>query len=287
MSKRKNIIGIRIYKIIILLFLSINSILFSQKINTDSLYSNVLNRIWKYNLYLPQKYAESDSMKIIYLLHGSGGNENDWNQGITIIDSLIKDNIISQMIAVSPASGTSWWVDGIEPFERAFIDDLIPHIEKKYKVNRSRSGNYIAGFSMGGYGALRYALTYPNKFSFAILLSPALYDQLPPAGSSAIVSESFGKPFNTKIWTRKNYPNLLRSDILKANPVELFIVSGDDDWNHPEGIIYNIDWQVNLLYSKYHKELKYPAELRIFNGGHDWLLWTKGLIEALKFAEKD
>jgi enterochelin esterase-like enzyme len=72
---------------------------------------------------------------------------------------------------------------------------------------------------------------------------------------------------------------------LKNNPVELFIVAGDDDWNHPEGTEYNIDWQVNLLYSKYHKELEYPAELRIINGGHDWSLWNKGLIDAMKLLK--
>lgn len=285
MPSLKKILSMRLVITSVFISISFNSILFSQIITTDSLFSSLLNRNWKFNVYLPPNYSDSDSIKIIYLLHGSGGDENDWNEGIILIDSLINDKLICQMIAVAPASGTSWWVDGNEPFEKAFFEELRPYIEKKYKVKRSRNGNYIAGFSMGGYGALRYALAYPNKFSIAILLSPAIYNKLPPDGSSAIKSGSFGRPFNAEVWIKRNYPNLLTSNLLKNNPVELFIVAGDDDWNHPEGTEYNIDWQVNLLYSKYHKELEYPAELRIINGGHDWSLWNKGLIDAMKLLK--
>jgi enterochelin esterase-like enzyme len=217
------------------------------------------------------------------LLHGSGGNENDWNEGISLIDSLIKGSLIDPLIAISPSTGTSWWVNGKENYETAFFNDLKPYIEMNFKIDKLRSSTFIAGFSMGGYGVLRYALTHPNEFSNAIILSPALYNILPPKGSSAIESGSFGKPFNQDLWNEKNYPSLISSYALKNNPVNLFIVAGDDDWNHPEGVEYNIDWQVNLLYSIYNKQLNFPAELRIFDGGHDWELWKKGLKEALLF----
>ncbi len=257
------------------------SSLFSQNIITKSIYSESLGREWNYNIYLPPNYEIQDSLLIIYLLHGSNGNENDWNEGINLIDSLIKECLIPSIIAVSPSTGTSWWVDGKENFETAFFKELKPYIEKNFKVDKSRSSTFLAGFSMGGYGALRYALVYPNEFSAAILLSPAIYNDFPPEGSSAIESGSFGVPFENETWKMKNYPDLLNSEMCKNNPINLFIVAGDDDWNHPEGIEFNIDWQVNLLYSEYHKKLKYPAELRIYDGGHDWDLWKKGLKEGL------
>ncbi len=268
-------------KIVVAFNLLFISNLHSQDIKIESLKSEILKRDWRYSVYLPPCYSERNSFKIIYLLHGSGGDENDWNKGISLIDSLIKKNVIEPVITVSPSSGTSWWVNGKENFETAFFLELKPFIEKKYKVEKSREAIFIAGFSMGGYGALRYALIRPDLFSAAILLSPALYNNLPPENSSAIESGSFGNPFDKDLWISKNYNTILDSTRLKNYPVKLFIAAGDDDWNHPEGIQYNIDWQANLLYSKYHKELNYPAELRIYNGGHDWKLWERALLEAL------
>lgn len=256
--------------------------IFAQNLTTKEFYSTELKRNWRFNLYLPPGYDTLDrKYPVLYLLHGSGGNEYDWDPGIQLIDSLIRYDSIKPVIAVAPASGTSWWVDGKEKFESAFIKDLIPFIELNYKAYRDRERRFVAGFSMGGYGALRYSLAYPELFSAAILLSPSIYNDLPPQGSSAIESGVFGNPFNQVIWKNKNYPVLLVKLNEKQLDVFLYIASGDDDWNHPEGFEYNIDWQVNLLYSHYHKKCNYPAELRILNGGHDWNIWLKMLKEAL------
>ncbi len=259
--------------------------IYAQSLETKSFFSKSLDRDWHFNLYLPPGYDNENCYSIIYLLHGSGGNETDWNPGIKLIDSLIINGVISPIIAVAPSSGTSWWIDGLENFESAFFNDLIPYVENTYQVCNQRDKRFIAGFSMGGYGALRYSLTHPDLFSAAILLSPALYDELPPPESSARESGAFGKPFDENIWIQKNYPTILLKSNDDKEKVLLIITVGDDDWNHPEGINYNIDWQANLLFSKYNKELGGPAELRVYNGGHDWNLWLEAFSESLIFLE--
>lgn len=268
---------------ILISFLSLK--IYAQSLETKSFFSKSLDRDWRFNLYLPPEYDNGNCYSIIYLLHGSGGNETDWNPGIKLIDSLIINGVISPLIAVAPSSGTSWWVNGIENFESAFFNDLVPHIENTYQVYNQKNKRFIAGFSMGGYGALRYSLTHPDLFSVAILLSPALYDELPPPGSSARESGAFGKPFDENLWVQKNYPTILLKSNNDKEKVLLIITAGDDDWNHPEGTKYNIDWQANILFSKYNKELGAPAELRIYNGSHNWDLWQKALYESLLMLE--
>ena len=71
------------------------------------------------------------------------------------------------MIIVTPDGFTSFYIntaDGKLNYEDFFIKELIPHIEKTYKVKAEKRFRGIAGLSMGGYGALMYALKYPNLF---------------------------------------------------------------------------------------------------------------------------
>lgn len=246
--------------------------------------SETLGRSWAYSIYLPDGYEGSNlEYPVIYLLHGSGGDETSWNEGIAVIDRLIEDGTIPPTIAVAPASGRSWWTDSIEPFETATVQDLIPEIDSSYRTVESREGRGIAGFSMGGYGALRYALVYPDVFGAAVLLSPALYDDQPPPDSSARSTGAFGDPFEPELWTERNYPATLESYAEGEHEVPVFIAVGDDDWNEPAGWEYNVEYQSVRLYERLNKETGSPAELRVVNGAHDWELWEPMFAEGLEY----
>lgn len=246
--------------------------------------SSTLERSWAYSIYLPDGYEDSNlEYPVIYLLHGSGGDETSWNEGIAVIDSLIEDGTIPPTIAVSPASGRSWWTDSVEPFETAVIQDLIPEIDSNYRTIESREGRGVAGFSMGGYGALRYALVYPDVFGAATVLSPALYDDQPPPDSSARSTGAFGDPYDPDLWTERNYPATLKTYIEGGNEVPIFIAVGDDDWNEPAGWEYNVEYQAVRLYERLNKEAGSPAELRVVNGEHDWELWSPMFAEGLSY----
>lgn len=254
------------------------------EILTDTLFSSMPGEDWPVRVWLPDGYdADSENLwPVLFLLHGSGGDIHDWDFVFPLMDSLIREKIIAPFVAVSPASGTSWWVDGKKPFESAFIRELIPYVTEKFNLSHNRDFRCIAGFSMGGYGALRYGLMYPELFGSAILLSPAIYNSLPPKESSARSSGAFGNPFRSGVWKKRNYPAILPDYLKKGNPVFFFIGAGDDDWNHPEGFQYNVEQQAVLLYGIMNKKHKIPAELRIVNGGHNWKLWKPLLVEGLK-----
>ena len=251
-----------------------------------SFFSAQIKSDWKYKVYLPAGYHDNKEFKypVVYLLHGSDGDEHDWDFIYPILDSLIVSKDIPPMISVSPSTGTSWWVNSESiPYESAFFQDLIPEIDNNFRTISKKEARGIVGFSMGGYGTLRYALGYPHYFGSAMILSAAIYDNLPPEGSSARTSGAFGIPFNEKTWNDRNYPSSLQYYLKNELQVPLFIATGDDDWNHEEGFEYNVEQQAVLLYGKLHKEGGSPAELRIINGGHTKDVWSRAFIEGIQY----
>jgi enterochelin esterase-like enzyme len=250
--------------------------------------SKELNRTWNYTVFLPEGYdSSSKKYPVIYLLHGNGDDENDWQNGYDILDSLINNKIIPPVIAVTPSGKRSWWVNTSERFESAAINELIPEIDSLYNTVSSRDGRMIAGYSMGGFGALRYGLVYPDLFRACAIFSPALYNEEPPEGSSARSTGAFGNPFDINLWNELNYPSSIKKYMKNNFEVFFYVGAGDDDWNHAEGKKYNVEYQTMILYQHLNKELKIPAELRIINGGHSWKVWKPLFIEAVKlFLQK-
>lgn len=254
------------------------------QLTTQEFSSPTLGRSWTFNVYLPAGYEGSNlEYPVLYLLHGANGNESSWNEGIGVLDELAKAGEIPPTVAIAPASGYSWWVDTLEPFETALMTDLIPHVNATYRTIEAREGRAIAGYSMGGYGALRFALAYPEAFGAATLLSPALYDRQPPSDSSARSTGAFGNPFDPKLWTALNYPSNLEAYAGKGLQVPMFLAVGDDDWNEPAGWEFNVEYQTVLLFERLNKEGGSPAELRIANGEHDWELWRPMFTEGLSY----
>lgn len=273
-------------------------------LNSDATEGNKM----AYKIYTPHGYDNEGTTlyPVVYLLHGSGGTAASWDKFWPIVDSMIEQGTIPPIIAVAPVTGNSYWVDSDKygSVETAVTQDLIPWIDSQYRTNATREGRGLAGFSMGGYGALRYALAYPNLFSGATLLSPAIQDGEAPATSGAVERGSFGEPFDPAVWAAKNYPQALQSYSAQSDAVPMFIIAGDDDWNHlsekedlpGDAYKYNMEMQAVNLYQKIHRSNVFglafdkweevpgsPAELRIINGGHNMDVWAAGFEQGLPY----
>ena len=256
---------------------------FAGNIVTREMDSKTLGRKWNYNVYLPSGYETSiEKYPVLYLLHGNAQNYASWaNDGHiqATADALIAAGDIPAAIIVMPDAGTTWYVDRKEPMESAILKDLIPAIEKEYRVKADRANRAIAGLSMGGYGAMRFALKYPEMFSAAGLLSPAIYDPAPPENSSARRAGVFGSPdFNVDVWKSLSYPALWDSYLTKQQPVPMYIVSGDDD-------VFHIELSATEFYELLRNN-KQPAELRIVDGGHTWQVWSATIGDVMKYIFK-
>ena len=226
--------------------------------------SAALDRNWSYAVYLPDGYDTSIlRYPVLYLLHGNGGNLYTWvNDGHIqqTADALIARGDIPPCVIVMPDAGTSWFVDRKE----------------NWKVLTSRSGRLVAGLSMGGYGAMRFSLKYPELFAAAALLSPAIYDPEPPENSSARRVGVFGSPdYDAAIWKAYNYPALWDAYLAKKLPVPIYVNSGDDD-------DFFIESEATRFYSLLRRN-KQPAELRIVDGAHVWAVWESTIGDAMKY----
>jgi enterochelin esterase-like enzyme len=254
--------------------------LLASTVISRSFHSDALGRDWAYTIYLPTGYRhDAGRLPVLYLLHGNNGDANDWiAQGHlqSAADALIEHKDMPPVVIVMPQGGTDWYVDRKEKMETAFFNDLLPEIEARYAVSTQRGGRMIGGVSMGGFGALRYAMTQPERFCGALLLSPAIYPNEPPRASAARRVGVFGeREFDARVWHELNYPAQWDRYMSRPYRLPMFIAAGDDD--------LAIQSDASSLYTRL-RLAGNPAALRIIDGGHTWDVWSALLPAALKYT---
>jgi enterochelin esterase-like enzyme len=252
----------------------------ASTVDTRAFHSNALQRDWSYVVYLPPGYrADGPRYPVLYLLHGNDDDAHHWiTQGRlqTAADALIARKDIPPVVIVMPQGGTDWYVDRKEKIETAFFSELLPYIESRYAVSNERKSRAIGGVSMGGFGALRYAMRAPDRFCGVLLLSPAIYSSEPPPQSAARRVHVFGEQrFDADVWHALNYPALWQRYMSQPYRLPMFIAAGDDD--------LVIQAEASLLYTHL-REAGNPAALRIIGGGHNWDTWAALLPAALKYG---
>lgn len=122
-------------------------------------------------VYTPPGYTKDKKYPVLYLLHGIGGDENEWRRGgvpDVILDNLTAEKKLAPMIVVMPNGRASKDVTARSPFnqqspafaafEKDLLEDLIPFIEKTYPVKADRESRALAGLSMGGGQSLNFGL---------------------------------------------------------------------------------------------------------------------------------
>lgn len=132
-------------------------------------------------LYTPPGFSKNKKYPVLYLLHGIGGDPNEWLYGgnpQVILDNLYADGKIVPMIVVMPNGRAmkddrpvgnvfdSVKVRAFATFEKDLLNDLIPYIEKTYPVLKDRESRAIAGLSMGGGQSLNFGLGNLDKFAW-------------------------------------------------------------------------------------------------------------------------
>jgi S-formylglutathione hydrolase FrmB len=130
-----------------------------------------------YNVYTPPG-AGNERLPVIYFLHGAGGTENsDAGAFSGLVGKLIDRKEIAPAICVFPNGGMSGYQDREETKvmgETLIIKELIPQIDRTHRTRSGKDGRVIAGFSMGGAGAVRLSLKHPKLFSAAASWAGAL-----------------------------------------------------------------------------------------------------------------
>ena len=259
---------------------------FAGDVTARSMKSAALNADFRYTIYLPDGYEGSRlRYPVLYLLHGNGGNENEWlvqGQVHPTVDKLIQGGKVQPFIIVMPGGGTSWWANGNkERAEDALIKELIPHIDATYRTIAAREGRMIAGLSAGGFGTVNAVMKFPELFVSAAALSPAVYSPTPPSHSSAMRVHPFQKDgkFDQASWDRLNYTASLEAYKARKLVVPMYINSGDHD-------TFSIAYHAAGLFQKLFEYQPKQVEYRVVDGDHEWSVWRDSIGDAVGYMTR-
>lgn len=270
---------------VLLVLLSVCSAAHAESTLTrETLNSAVLGRPFPFMVYLPDGYNRGDlNYPVLYLLHGAGGDEMAWSKegGIkATADRMIRQGDIPPAIILMPGCRGCWWVDGArDRAETAFWQEFVPAVEQRYRVLAERNGRLLAGLSAGGYGAVRFAMRYPDRILATAALSPAVYADVPPALSSARTQPPFLRhdgSFDAAAWQARNYTSLIGKYLRQKERVAFYLVSGDNDR-------FGIAFETMTLFKQLWTQQPEETELRIVDGDHTWTIWSKSIENAMRY----
>lgn len=247
-----------------------------------TIYSHILGDSVKYAIYLPTGYETDErNYPVFYLLHGLSDDYRSWSQQgdiQRITDRAIANGTACDMIIVMPDGKDHWYVnsyDGKVRYEEMFFKELIPSIDSAYRTRTEREFRAVGGLSMGGQGALLYAVKHPGIFRTCAVLSSALYtdEDVKLIGAFPQLFERiFGKEDDH--WKRNNVINLMADMADKQkNAVKFWIDCGDDDF------LYRGNAALHTMM----RDKNIPHQFRVRDGGHSWSYWRSGMPEILQY----
>ena len=261
----------------------------NSKIVTDTIDSKLLGAKRAYTVLLPESF-DTDSRRedpVLYLLHGMYGVNDDWTvQGNlkSVYDRLIGSHEIGEMVIVMPDAG------GQDPsrqpngyfdipgwnYEQFFFTELMPEVEKRYRIKGDRTHRALAGLSMGGGGTTVYAQRHPDMFGSAYAMSALMSLPGDRNGDNNDPQGLIGK-FNKSVVDHDCVKFVEEADDARKaalRSVKWFVDCGDDDF------LLNC----NLDFYRAMRRQGIPCEMRVRDGGHDWEYWHTALYTALPFA---
>lgn len=174
---------------------------------------------------LPPKdfYNSGKKFKVLWLLHGTFGNDTDWLRRTMIEVYACEHNLAVVMPTGMNADYVNWHGFGLgyNMYDYLF-EELMPMIYNWYPISDKREDNYIAGLSMGGFGTMVYALNHPEKFAVAASLSGPILDPHHPMEFDAGMEFPHMKAFHA---------NRTENQIANAGSMEEYLKSPANTWD--------------------------------------------------------
>lgn len=274
-------------------------------------------------IYLPSEYFLKRNKKrrypVLYLLHGSGGDENSWSddgRAIEILDNLIAQRRCKPMIVVMPngnvnlaaAPGDDPENPDVQPtgnnmssmfgkIEAAFMEDVVRFVDKNYRTVPSKSNRAIAGVSLGGMQTLFISLNNPDDFDYIGLFSAQTTNGLGNGSIHAIqkVGNAFINFWHDNREVQEDDED--EKEFKEWASEDLVIYEDIDDklkkqFANPP-ILYYIacgeDDFIKRMDDKFRKRLEENNCKYVYNqteGGHSWENWRKYLVDFLPLIFK-
>lgn len=245
------------------------------EVRTVSYYSKV-DESWRpLMVYTPAGYDnDNKEYPVLYIQHGGGEDHRGWmEQGRTaqIMDNLIADGKAVPMIVVCANSnvmsrsggmggGYSW--QGMQTFRSEILDNVIPFVEKNYRVKKDRKSRAMSGLSMGGGQSFYIGLRDPEVFANVGVFSTGMFGGIAGASNFDLEKEVPGMLSDTKTFNKQ-------FDVF-------FVTCGEQDprIQYTRDIVKKMrDGGVEVRFNSY-------------PGDHEWQVWRKSLHEFAQYLFK-
>jgi enterochelin esterase family protein len=234
-------------------------------------YSTSLKRFRRMHVYTPPGYElGKGTFPVFYLLHGASDSDDSWNsvgRAGFILDNLIAAKKAKPMLVVMPAGHTSAFRSGgprpaVDEFTQDFTTDIMPYIEKNYRVSTDRKSRALAGLSMGGGQTLNIGIPNLEKFGYLGVYSSGVFGITGsgrPGATNAPAGPTFEEQHKAKLDDAK----------LKEGLKLFWFATGKDDF-----LVATSRATVEMF-----KKHGFNVVYKETEGAHTWINWREYLNE--------
>jgi S-formylglutathione hydrolase FrmB len=235
-------------------------------------FSAALGKAVAASVILPEN--QRGPFSVLYLLHGLSDDSSIW-QRRTSIERYVAD---LPLIVVMPDGGRSFYCDSEigGNYETAITRDLVQYVDTIFQTKKKSAARAVCGLSMGGYGAMKFALKFPNLFCCASSHSGALgfAHSARPEGTSCAAEYKTIPGENARGGPHDLFA--LAEKVPKNKRPALRFDCGKDDFLLSE----------NRAFRKHLKAIGYPHEYREYSGNHNWEYWDTHVRDSIAFCAK-
>jgi S-formylglutathione hydrolase FrmB len=230
-----------------------------------------------YRVFLPAQVAAGQKLPVVYLLHGGdGGGFRDWSN-----DSDVAKYATRNLILVMPEGAFSYYMNAAEKpqdrYEDYVVQDLIHDVANRFPASDVRESRAVIGISMGGFAAIKWALSRPDLFVFAGALSPSIEvvnrefrirNRIRGIEEWWRLRNVFGPPGSES--RRSSDPFVLVESARPGQTSYIYIAVGEQErFLEP-----------NRRFARRLQERKFQYEFHTSPGSHNWYLWEAQIPEC-------
>jgi enterochelin esterase family protein len=231
-------------------------------------YSTSLKRFRRMHVYTPPGYESGEGrFPVFYLFHGASDSDDSWTsvgRAGFILDNLLAAKKAKPMVVVMPAGHAGPFRFGgprpaVDEFSQDFLNDVLPYVEKHYRVLTDRKDRAMAGLSMGGGQTLNIGIPHLDRFAYLGVFSSGVFGITGGGPGGAPQGPSF----------EEQHGKVLEDAKLKEGLKLVWFATGKDDF-----LVQTSRATVEML-----KKHRFDVVYRETEGAHTWIVWRQYLHE--------
>lgn len=254
----------------------------------DSIYSRAMGRSMEYATFVPRDLPAGQRVPLVVFLHGGGDDPSAFDEVELgqALDAEVKAGHLPPFVLVLPDGEFGFWenwYDGSFRYADWVLDDLLPYVYGTLPVERCPDTCAVMGVSMGGYGALRFALRQPDTFDAVAAISAPIFntDQMIEFSNRFVAKFLFQ--------SRRVFGPASQEDRARIEADDLYL-----RWSSPddvEGLRIFFAWgtgdregiiSANESFTRHLEDSKIAYSSIVYEGQHQWVDWKPVIIDLIR-----